>query len=159
MVGLVCLDVARTFVAVWRLGLIDKLNKIRIQKKIIKWVNSFLLQRNVYIKINNTRSETFSPTAGVPQGSVVAPISFLIYDSNIPETPAECSQFADDFALFYRSKSSQLIQRKLQASLKKLIKWCDRLKMKINPAKTESMLFRNPSKRHTSQPKHQRKTN
>ena len=85
MMGVVCLDVEKAFDAVWRLGLIDKINKIRIQTKIIKRMNSFLSQRNVYVKINNTRSETFSPTAGVPQGSVVAPILFLIYVSNIPE--------------------------------------------------------------------------
>ena len=150
MVGLVCLDVEKAFDAVWRLGLIDKMIKIRIQTKIIKWLNSFLSQRNVYVKIKNTRSEKFSPTAGVPQGSVVAPILFLIFVSNIPETPAEISQFADDFALFYRSKCSQLIQSKLQASLNTLIKWCDKLKIKINPAKTKYMLFKNPSKRQTS---------
>ena len=150
MVGLVCLDVEKVFDAFWRLGLIDKFNKIRIQKKIIKWVNSFLSQRNDYVKIKNTRSEKSSSTAGVPQGSVVAPILFLIYVSNIPETPAEISQFADDFALFYRSKTSQLIPSKLQGSLNILIKWCDWLKIKINPAKTKYMLFRNPSKRQTS---------
>ena len=113
-------------------------------------MNSFLSQRNVYKKIKNTRSEKFSPTAGVPQGSVVAPILFLIYVSNFPETPAEISQFADDFALFYRSKSSQVIQSKLQASLNTLIKWCDNLKIKKKPAKTKYMLFRNLSKRQTS---------
>ena len=109
MVGLVCLSVENAFDAVWRLGLIKKVYKIRIQKKIVKWVNAFLSKRNVYLKIKNTRSETFSPTAGVPQGSVVSRMLFLIYVSNIPDTPAEISQFADDFALFYRSKSSQLI--------------------------------------------------
>ena len=74
MVGLVCLDVEKAFDADWRLGLIDKLIKIRLQTKIIKWVNSFLSQRVVYVKIKNTRSEKFSPTVGVSQGSVVATI-------------------------------------------------------------------------------------
>ena len=122
MVGLVSLDVEKTFDAVRRLGLINKLNKIRIQKKIIKWVIFVLSQRNFYVKIKNTRSKTFSPTAEVPRGSVVAPILSLIYVSNIPDNPAEISQFADDFALFYRSKSSHLIQSKLQVSLNILIK-------------------------------------
>ena len=103
MVELVCLDVEKALDGVWRLGLIDKFIKIRKQKKIIKWENSFLSQRNVYIKINNTKSNKFSPTVGVPQGSIVAPILFLIFVSKIPETPAETYQFADDFALFYRS--------------------------------------------------------
>ena len=51
MVGLVCLDDEKAFDAVWYLGLTDKLIKIRIQTKIIKWVNSFLSQRNVYVKM------------------------------------------------------------------------------------------------------------
>ena len=80
----------------------------------------------------------------------MAPVLLLIFVSDIPETPAETFQFADDFALFYRSKSSQLIQSKLQGSLNILIKWFDRLKIKLNPAKTKYMLFRNPSKRQTS---------
>ena len=101
-------------------------------------------------KIKNTRSEKFSPTARVPQGNVVALILFLIYVSNITETAAENSQFADYFSLYYRSKSRQLLQRKLQASLNKLIKWCVRLKIKLSPAKTKYMLYRNPSKMQTS---------
>ena len=51
----------------------------------------------------------------VSPGSVLAPTLFLIYIANIPETSAEISQFADEFALYYSSKSSQVMQRKLQA--------------------------------------------
>ena len=140
----------KTFNAVWRLWFIDKVHKIRIHKINIKWVNSFLSKRNNYVKINKTRTEKLSQTAGVPQGSVVAPILFSTYVSNIPETPAEISQFADDFALFYRSETSQLIQSKLQASPNILIKCCDRLKIKLYPGKTKYMLFKNTSERKTS---------
>ena len=109
----------------------------------------FPLTKKNLRKNQQYKKETFPPTAGVLQGSVVAPILFLIYVSNIPETPAEISHFADDVVSFYRSKSNQLKQSKLQASLNILIKWCDRLKIKINPAKTKWMLFRNPSKKQT----------
>ena len=78
MVGLVCLDVEKAFDAVWRLGLIHKLN-------------SFLSQRNVYVKINTTVSASFCPTAGVPLGSVIAPILFLIYVSRLPKMNAQIS--------------------------------------------------------------------
>ena len=59
MVGLVCLDVEKAFDAVWRLGLIHKLNSIELKIPIIKWINSFLSQRNVYIKINTSVSASY----------------------------------------------------------------------------------------------------
>ena len=85
----------------------------------------FLSLRNIYVKIKNTRSEKFSPTAGDHQGSVVAPILFLIYASNIPGTSAEISQFADNFAVFYRSKSGQVIQNS-KLHFNPLINCCDK---------------------------------
>ena len=81
MVGLVCLDVEKAFYAVWRLGLIHKLYSIELEIPIIKWINSFLSQRNVFLKTNSTVGSSFCPTTGVPQGSVIAPIPFLIYVS------------------------------------------------------------------------------
>ena len=147
MVGLVCLDVEKAFDAVWRLGLIHKLNSIELKILIIKWINSFLSQRNVYVKINTSVSASFCPTAGVPQGSVIAPILFLIYVSRLPKMKAQISQFADDFALYYRSRSTQLIQNNLQSSLNSLIGLLDHLKIKINPNKTQYMIFKNPSEK------------
>ena len=147
MVGLVCLDVEKAFDAVWRLGLIHKLYSIELKIPIFERINSFLSQRNVYVKINSTVSSSFCPTAGVPQGSVIAPILFLIYVSRFPELKAQMSQFADNFVLYYRSCSTQLIQNNLQSSLKSLIDWCDFLKIKINPNKTQYMIFKNPSKK------------
>ena len=150
MVGFVCLDIEKAFDAVWRIGLQNKLLKNGVHKPLIKWVNSFLSQRSIFVKINNSKSSTFSTLAGVPQDSVIAPILFLVYVSDIPEIPAQISQFADDFALYYRSRSCRIIQEKLQYSLDKLIKWCEKLKIRINPGKTNFMLFKNPSKKVSS---------
>ena len=142
-----CLDVEIAFDAVRRLGLIHKLYSIELKIPIIKWMNSFLSQRNVYVKLNSTVSSSFCPTAGGPQGSVIAPILFLIYVSRLPELKAQISQFDDDFAFYYRSCSTQLIQNNLQSSLNGLIDWRDLLKIKINPNKTQYMIFKNPSKK------------
>ena len=122
MVGFVCLDIEKAFDEVWRIGLQNKLLKIGVHKPLIKWVNSFLSQRSIFVKINNTKSRAFSTLAGVPQGSVIASILFLVYVSGIPEILAHISQFADDFALYYRSCSCRIVQEKLQYSLDKLVK-------------------------------------
>ena len=143
MVGFVCLDIEKAFHAVWRLGLQNKLLQIGVHKPLIKWVNSFLSQRSIFVKINNSKSSTFLTLAGVPQGSVIAPILFLVYVSGIPEIPAQISQFADDFALYYRSRSCRIIQDKLQYSLDK---WCEKLNIRINPGKTYFMLLKIPQK-------------
>ena len=74
-------------------------------------------------------------------------ILFLIYVSRLPELKAQISQFADNSALYYRSRSTQLIQNNLQSSLNILTHWCDFLKIKINPNKTQYKMFKNPSKK------------
>ena len=147
MVGCVCLDIEKAFDAVWRLGLQNKLLQIGVHKPLVKWVNSFLSQRSIFVKINNPKSSKFSALAGVPQGSVIALILFLVYVSGISEIPAQISQSVDDFSLYYRSRSCRIIQEKLQYSLDKLIKWCAKLKIIINPGKTNFMRFKNPSKK------------
>ena len=102
MVPFVCLDIEKAFDAVWRPGLQNKLIQIGVHKPLIKWVNSFLSQKSIFLKINNSKnSTTFSKQAGIPQCTVIAPIPFLVYVSGTPEIPALISQFAVDFALYY----------------------------------------------------------
>ena len=98
MVGFVCLDVKKAFDAVWRPGLVHKLNSIGLKNSVISWINSFLLQRIVFVKIDSAVSDSFSPTAGVSQGSVIALILLLIYVSDLPQIKAQISQFAENFA-------------------------------------------------------------
>ena len=83
----------------------------------------------------------------MPQDSVINPILFLTYVSQLPELKAQISQFADDFALYFSSSSRQLIQNNLQSSFKSLIDWCDHLTIKINHNKTQYIIFKNPSKK------------
>ena len=127
-----------------------KLNSIGLNNSAIRWINSFLSQRNVFVKINCTVSYSFGPTAGVLQGSVIAPILFLIFVSSLPKIRTQISQFADNFALYYRSRSPKLIQKCLQSSLNSLINWCDSLKIKTKPNKTHCPIFENTSKKESS---------
>ena len=118
-----------------------QINSIELKIPIIKSINSFLSQRNVYVKINTNVSASFCPTTGVLQGSVIAPILFFICVNRLPKMKAQVSEFADDFGLYYRSRSTPLIHWSI------IINWCDHLKIKINPNKTQCMIFKNPSKK------------
>ena len=88
MVGYVCLDVEKAFDAAWRACLVHKLNSNVLNNSVIKWINSFLTQRNVFVKMNSTVSDSFRPRAGVPPGRVIASILFLIlFLSRLPQKP------------------------------------------------------------------------
>ena len=145
MVGFLCLDVEKAFDTLWRLGSQNKLQKIGLLKPMIKCVNFFVSQRSVFVKINKSNSCTFSTIAGVPLGSLIAPILFLVYISGIPDFPAQIFHIADDFALYYRPRSCRIIQEKFQYSLDKLINWCEKLNLRINSGKTDFLLFKDPS--------------
>ena len=113
MVGFVCLDIEKAFDAVWSLGLMHKLNSIWLNNSDIRWINSFLSQKNVFVKINCTVCESFSPAAELFQGSVIVTILFLIYVRGLPKIKAQISLFVDNFVLYNRSQSPKLIDKHL----------------------------------------------
>ncbi len=90
---------------------------------------------------NHCTSDPFKPSAGVPQGSVISPILFNIYVAKPNHGNAQISQFADDTALYQRSKDHTLAVTKLQENLDLLVKWCDKWRIQLNSGKTQLMVF------------------
>ena len=127
MLGFICLDVEKAFDVVRRLRFQDKLRRIGVHKPVIKELTS---QRIIFVKVNNSKRSTISTLAGVPQGSIIAPILFLVYVSGISDLSAQVSQSVDDLILYYRSCSCRIFQEKPQFSLDKLFKCCEKLKKK-----------------------------
>ena len=99
----VFLDVEKAFDRVWHAGLLNKLKKLKMKPYLIRWIASFLSDRTIYIKTGNSFSDPFSPLFGVPQGSPLSPILFIIYVSDIykPTNTSKVNQsmFADDLSL------------------------------------------------------------
>lgn len=146
MVGAVFLDVEKAFDAVWRLCLKHKLSTIELSSNYIKWILDFLSNRRVSVRVNEELSNPFTPEAGVPQGSVISPVLFLIYVAKPPALNVQVSQFADDFAVYYRSKSPKLIEKNLQAALNSLSEWCQLNRIRLNASKTKAILFHHPTR-------------
>ena len=69
------------------------MNKFGMDQNLLRWINSFLNERSISIKIKDIKSDFFTPNHRVPQGIPLSPILFIIYVSDIPQ-----SQFADDIA-------------------------------------------------------------
>ena len=135
------LEVEGAFDRVWHEGLLYKLHSLQCPPFLTKWTTSFLENRSVTVNVNGFTSQPFRPHAGVPQGSVVSAILYNIYVCQMPKMPATLSQFADDIALWYRARSYREASRLLQQSLDKLAHWCQQWRIKLNPTKTQTLLF------------------
>ena len=84
------------------------------------------------------------PRVGVPQGSNLSPLLFLIYVNDIPNPShhqTNKSQFADDAGQWAVSKNMNLAAEYLQLDLDKLARWCTKWRIKLNPEKTKVIIF------------------
>ena len=98
------LDFRKAFDLVSHKHLIYKMSKYGITNQVLNWVKAFLNQRTQRVVVRGTISDPFNVTSGVPQGSVLGPVLFLIFINDLPlEIISPLSLFADDSNIFSRN--------------------------------------------------------
>ena len=143
----VFLDIEKAFDSLWHPGLMYKMLQTTIPTSLTHIINSFLSNRTFQVRINNTTSTIRPIRAGVPQGSINGPSLFNIYINDFPQTRGcTLAQFADDTAIIATSKSSNKAMIKVQTALKEVEDWCCDWRVKINPTKSEAIIFQNNRK-------------
>ena len=141
-VDVIYLDFAKAFDKVDHGVLLHKLNSLGIKGKLGKWIYSFLTNRSQYVTANREKSRRSMVTSGVPQGSVLGPLLFLVLISDIDENAlhAFLSSFADDTRAA-GPVSDMSDHSKLQKDLDSVYKWSIDNNMMFNNDKFEHVPY------------------
>ena len=110
------------------------------------WFASYLLNRYQSVRVNGVTSSSLPVTCGVPQGSILGPLLFLIYinDMNLAVESSTIFHFADDTNLLYSSKTIKKLKQNLNKDLMLLYDWLCANRLSLNTGKTEFIVFRPP---------------
>ena len=124
--------------------LLIKLNAIGITGSVLKWLRGFLTNRLQRVVVNGCYSEWLPVYSGVPQGSVLVPLLFLLYVNDLHEAVrySELNTFADDVALYKEIKSSADCDF-LQEDLNNVNFWSNRWQLRLSPSKCEALCVTN----------------
>lgn len=140
-------DFSKAFDRVWHKGLLHKLNAYGIVGNLYNWFRNYLSDRKQKVICKSSASSLLEVSAGVPQGSVLGPLLFLIYINDIGENLESLTQmFADDTSLNYSNDNPREIQNVINRDLEAMNKWSQQWLMQFNPDKTEIMVFSNIDK-------------
>ena len=141
--GAVFLDVAQAFDKVWHDGLIHKLHKL-LPKEFAQILTDYISNRLFRIKHEDAFSSLREIQAGVPQGSVLGPVLYLLYTCDIPNLEGvTIATFADDTALLAVDDSETIACNKLQKACNTLVKWTKQWKIKLHEQKSIHINFTN----------------
>ena len=100
----VSLDISKAFDKVWHRGLLFKLKPYGVEGELLFLLKYYLRNREQRVILNGQTSDSRKINSGVPRGSVLGPLLFLIYINDLPDTIAYiCKIFADDTSFFFKS--------------------------------------------------------
>ena len=143
----VFLDISKAFDRVWHKGLLYKLKCMGINGNLLKLVESFLSNRYQRVVLSGQASSWAEIRAGVPQGSILGPLFFLIYINDLSENlKSTVKLFADDTSIFHVVKDPNTSAEILNHDLTKISEWAYRWKMSFNPdpsKQAQEILFSN----------------
>ena len=140
--GMVMLDLQKAFDTVNHQILLYKLKAMGFKREALALIQSYLSDRSQMVETGGVLSEPKNITCGVPQGSIIGPLLFLLY---INDMDAACScplfLYADDSALLVTGESLEAVSLGLENELKKVNRWLSENKLSLHLGKSECIVF------------------
>ena len=141
-VRIVFCDISKAFDKVWHAGIIHKLESMGIKGPLLLWFRNYLADRYQRVVIEGKESAWGEIKAGVPQGSVLGPLLFLVYINDITNVvKSNIRLFADDTTIFIEVENPETAAELLNKDLSAVSKWAEQWLVTFSPPKTESMLI------------------
>ena len=112
----------------------------------LDWLQSYLSNRKKYVELEGIKSQNQTILCGIPQGSTLGPLLFLIYINDLPNSSEKLSFkiFADDTNVF---ASARDLEHVMNSELAKVKRWCDINKLSINMTKANFMIVKSTRKK------------
>ncbi len=129
------LDFSKAFDSVAHQRLFIKLKYYGITGQVLDWIKAFLMDRTQRVTLEGTLSSPASVTSGVPQGTVLGPLLFLLFINDLPSTVSSTTRLFADDCLMYRVIKTTDDQKAFANDLEALSKWQDLWQLRFNPKK------------------------
>ena len=144
------MDFSKAFDRVPHHRLLNKIKYYGIEGNVLSWLSSFLAMRSQRVLVDGETSDFCKVVSGVPQGTVLGPVLFLVFINDLPSTiNSPCRLFADDLVVYREVKCSE-DEEAMQQDLNKLSEWEDTWGMKFHPDKCEHIVITRKRKPYTS---------
>lgn len=146
------LDQSKAFDLVNHKILLEKLHCMGIRHKELNFINNYLSERQQYVQIGNSVSNLKNISTGVPQGSTLGPLFYLLYTNDLKNChELKDVMYADDLSLFFASENIDELYSVVNDNLKKIHTWFCANELKLNSSKSKYLFFTNGKQTHEAE--------